>query len=110
MSNMELDQTVLKEADAAKAANNDDKEIAMEDEDSSENEEYLVEELIDYNERLVALKEMLTHRQRACVERNSQIRESESSLRFPIDDIYRAERLRPKCHQPQGSKKKSFQA
>ena len=53
---MVLDQTALKEADAAKAANNDDKEIAMEDEDSSENEEYLVEEVINYNERLVVLK------------------------------------------------------
>ena len=50
MSNMELDQTALTEADAARAANNDGKEIAMEDEDSSENEEELVEELVDYNE------------------------------------------------------------
>ncbi len=58
---MGLDQTALAEADAAKAANNDDKEIAMEDEDSSENEEYIVEEVINYNERLVALKEMLTN-------------------------------------------------
>ena len=61
MSNMELDRAALKEAEAAKAANKDDKEIAIEDEDSSENDEYLVEEVIDYNERLVALKEMLTH-------------------------------------------------
>ncbi len=67
---MELDQTALKEADAASAANNDGKEIAMngeEDDDSSENED----DLIDYNDEdeleaaikateLVALKEMLT--------------------------------------------------
>jgi hypothetical protein len=74
MSNMELDQTALIEADAAKAANNDGKEIVMEDEDSSENDE----ELIDYNEaeleaaikatqdemkvlERVASKEMLTY-------------------------------------------------
>jgi hypothetical protein len=67
MSNMDLDQKALSEADAARAANNDGKEIVMEDEDSSENDE----ELIDYNEQeeieaarkaaeLVALKEMLT--------------------------------------------------
>ena len=57
MSNMVLDQTALTEADAARAANNDGKEIAMEDEDSSENDE----ELVDYNEQLVALKETLTN-------------------------------------------------
>ena len=61
MSNMELDQTALTEANAARAANNDDEETAMEDENSSENDEYLVEELVDYNEQQVALKEMLTH-------------------------------------------------
>ncbi len=33
MSNKELDQTALSEADAARAANNDGKEFAMEDED-----------------------------------------------------------------------------
>ncbi len=69
---MELDQTALTEADAASAANNDGKEIAKngeEDDDSSENDE----DLIDYNEQedlaleaaikateLVALKKMLT--------------------------------------------------
>ena len=54
-------QTALTEADAARAANNDGKEFAMEDEDSSENEKEFVEELVDYNEQLVALKEMLTN-------------------------------------------------
>ena len=68
MSDMELEQTALTEADAARAANNDGKEIAMKDEDSSEKDE----ELVDYNEQeeieaamkaaeLVALKEMLTN-------------------------------------------------
>ena len=68
MSNMELDQTALMEADAARAANNDGKEIVMEDEGSSENDG----ELVDYNEQeeieaamkaaeLVALNEMLTN-------------------------------------------------
>ena len=72
MSNMELDQTALTEADAANAANNLDKEIVKngeEDDDSSENDE----KPIDYNEQyeleleaaikateLVALQEMLT--------------------------------------------------
>ena len=67
MSDIELDQTALTGADAARAANNDGKEIVMEDEDSSE----IDEELVDYNEQeeieaamkvaeLVALKEMLT--------------------------------------------------
>ena len=71
MTSMELDQTVSSETDAASAANNDGKVIAMEDEDSSENDEELVGELVDYNEQdeieaaqkaadLVALKEMLT--------------------------------------------------
>ncbi len=68
MSNMELDQTALSKADSARAANNDGKDIAMEDEDSSENDE----ELVDYNEQeeieaamkaaeLVAWKEILTN-------------------------------------------------
>ena len=67
MSDMELEQTALTEADAWRAANNDGKETAMEDENSSENDE----ELVDYNEQeekeaamkaaeLVALKEILT--------------------------------------------------
>ena len=67
MSDMVLDQTALTEADAARAANNDGKEIAIEEEDSSE----VDEELIDYNEQeeieaamkaaeLVALKEIQT--------------------------------------------------
>ena len=60
MSNMELDQTALKEADAAKAANDDDKEIAMGNVDSPDNEEYVLEEVINYEEQQVALKEMLT--------------------------------------------------
>ena len=58
---MELDQTALTEADAARAANNDDKEFVVEDENSSEDDEKLVVELVDYNEQLVALKEMLTN-------------------------------------------------
>ncbi len=69
MSDMELEQTALTEADAARAANNNGKETAMEDEDSSENHD---EELVDYNEQeekeaamkaaeLIALKEMLTN-------------------------------------------------
>ena len=45
MTSMELDQTISSETDAASAANNDGKVIAMEDEDSSENDE----ELVDYN-------------------------------------------------------------
>ena len=68
MSDMVLDQTALTEADAARAANNDGKETAIEEDDSSE----VDEELIDYNEQeeieaamkaaeLVALKEMLTN-------------------------------------------------
>ena len=46
MSNMELDQTALTEADAVSAANNDGREIAMngeEDDDSSENDEDLID-------------------------------------------------------------------
>ena len=45
MSDMELEQTALTEADAARAANNDGKEIAVEDEDSSEYDE----DLVDYS-------------------------------------------------------------
>ena len=67
MSEMVLDQTALTEAEAARAASNDGKEIVMEEKDSSE----VDEELVDYNEQeeieaamkaaeLVALKEMLT--------------------------------------------------
>ena len=67
MSQMELEQTAVTEAEAARTANNDDNEVVMEDEESSEIEEGLV----DYNEQeeieaamkvaeLVALKEMLT--------------------------------------------------
>ena len=47
MSDMVLDQTALIEVDAARAANNDGKEIAMKEEDSSEHDE----ELVDYNEQ-----------------------------------------------------------
>jgi hypothetical protein len=68
MSEMVLEQTALTEADAARAANNNGTEIAVEEEDSSETDE----ELIDYNEQdeieaaqkaadLVALKEVLTN-------------------------------------------------
>ena len=64
---MKLEHTAVTEAEAARTANNDDKEVVMEDEESSEIEEGLV----DYNEQeeteatmkaaeLVALKEMLT--------------------------------------------------
>ena len=97
---MELDQTGLSETDAASAANKNGKVIAKEDEDSSENDEELVEYNADDEEDIdaailetqaqlralerVALKEMLTNQQRPCVERNSQIRESENSLRIPI--------------------------
>ena len=44
---MELDPMALTEADAARAANNDGKETAMEDGYSSDNDEELVEELVD---------------------------------------------------------------
>jgi hypothetical protein len=59
---MELDQTALAEADAAKAANHDNKEIATEEADS-DNEEYFtqIEEVVDYNDQQVALKEMLAN-------------------------------------------------
>ena len=67
MSSIELEQTALNEANAARAASEDDKGTVMGDEDSSENEE----ELVDYNEQeeleaaqkaaeLVAFREMLT--------------------------------------------------
>ncbi len=67
---MVIDQTALTEADAAKAANNDGRESAMNGEEDEDTSEY-DEELIDYNEQdekeaaqkaaeLVALKEILT--------------------------------------------------
>ena len=76
MTSMELDQTGLSETDAASAANKNGKVIAKEDEDSSENDEELVEYNADDEEDIdaailetqaqirelerVALKEMLT--------------------------------------------------
>ncbi len=85
-------QTASTEANAASAANNEGKEVAMTGEEDSDTSE--VDELIDYNEQdeIEAAKKVAEQKelkknaneQRICVEKHSQIRESERSLHFPI--------------------------